>query len=320
MIEGNMSAGNNQLKVVIVGGPTASGKSELAVRLAERFDGEVVNADSMQCYRGLDVGTAKPSPDLLKRVPHHLLGIVDPAVNFTAANYQEEARRVIAEIHARGRLPVLVGGTGLYIKAFLSGLADSPGADATVREMYNRIADREGNENLLEALRKVDPVSAARIHPNNRVRIIRALEVFQQTGRSIAELQKEHGFVLKWCNSLKIGINVERAMLYERINARVDHMVADGLVEEVESLLSMGYSPALKSLSSIGYREICEFLAGHGTFFEAIELIKQNSRRYAKRQLTWFKNDPDMIWFESPLIFESVFSCVSEFMKSDVAI
>ncbi len=175
MIERNTSGGNGQQKVVIVGGPTASGKSELAVQIAERFDGEVVNADSMQCYRGLDIGTAKPSPDLLKRVPHHLLGIVDPDANFTAANYQHEARCVIAEIHARGKLPVLVGGTGLYIKAFLSGLADSPGADMSVREACNRIAEREGNNSLLETLRKVDPVSAARIHPNNRVRIIRAL-------------------------------------------------------------------------------------------------------------------------------------------------
>jgi len=319
-IEGNMSGGNDQLKVVIVGGPTASGKSELAVQLAERFDGEVVNADSMKCYRGLDIGTAKPSPDLLQRVPHHLLGFVDPEVNFTAANYQQEARRVIAEIHARGRLPVLVGGTGLYIKAFLSGLAESPGADAAVREVYNRIADCEGNENLLETLRKVDPVSAARIHPNNRVRIIRALEVFKQTGRSISELQDEHGFTLKWCNSMKIGINVERSELYRRINARVDRMVADGLVEEVESLLSMGYSPALKSLSSIGYREICDFLAANKTFSEACELIRRNSRRYAKRQLTWFKSDPEMIWFESPLIFESVFGSVAEFLRSEVAV
>ena len=319
MNERNMSGGNDQMKVVIVGGPTGSGKSELAVQIAEHFDGEVVNADSMQCYRGLDIGTAKPSPDLLQRVPHHLLGIVDPEADFTAANYQMEARRVVAEINARGKLPVLVGGTGLYIKAFLSGLADSPGADMSVREVCNRIADHEGNNSLLETLRKVDPVSAARIHPNNRVRIIRALEVFKQTGRSISEFQEEHGFMLKWCNSLKIGINVERTELYERINARVDRMVADGLVEEVESLLSIGFSPALKSLSSIGYREICDFFAGNKTFPEAIGLIKQNSRRYAKRQLTWFKNDPEMVWFESPLIFKSVFVRVADFLRSEAA-
>jgi len=317
MNERNMCSGNDQLKVVIVGGPTGSGKSELAVQLAERFDGEVVNADSMQCYRGLDIGTAKPSPELLQRVSHHLLGIVGPEVNFTAAGYQLEARRIVAEIDARGRLPILVGGTGLYIRAFLSGLADSPGADASVREVCNRIADQEGNETLLEALRKVDPVSAARIHPNNRVRIIRAMEVFKQTGRSISEFQDEHGFLPKWCNSLKIGINVERSELYGRINARVDRMIADGLVEEVESLLAMGYSPALKALSSIGYREICDFLAGNRTFSEAIGLIKQNSRRYAKRQLTWFKNDPEMVWFESPLIFESVTASVAEFLRTD---
>ena len=301
--------------VVVIAGPTASGKSELAERLAVRFDGEIVNADSLQVYRGLDIGTAKPSPEALNRIRHHLFNIVDPDEDFTAASYCRLGRETVLDISRRGKTPVVAGGTGLYIKALISGLVEAPGADFFARSEYNKTADRFGNSELFEELRKVDPETASRIHPNNRVRIIRALEVFRQTGKSLSVFQDEHGFMLKWCNSLKIGINVERSELYRRINARVDLMVAAGLVEEVESLLSMGYSPALKSLSSIGYWEICDFLAGNGTFPEAVELIKQNSRRYAKRQLTWFKNDPEMIWFESPLIFESVFARVAEFLE-----
>jgi tRNA dimethylallyltransferase len=313
-MEMNPSGDKVRLKVVVVGGPTASGKSELAVRLAERFDGEVVNADSMQFYRKMDIGTAKPSPDLLKRAPHHLLGIVDPDVNFTAADFQQKARQAIIEIHGRGRLPVLVGGTGLYIKAVLSGLSDSPGADKAAREEYNRIANRYGNEALLEFLREVDPVSAARIHANNRVRIIRALEVFKQTGRTLSSFQDDHGFMMRWCDSLKIALHVERSELYDRINARVDRMIADGLVAEVESLLSMGYAPELKALSAIGYHEISGYLAGKQTLFEAVELIKRNTRRYAKRQLTWFNSDPEVSWFCYPDAFDEISAAVTRFL------
>ena len=306
-------------KIVVIVGPTASGKSELAVRLAERFDGEIVNADSVQVYRGLNIGTAKPSRESMQNIPHHLFNIINPDEEFTAANYRRAAKEIILEICSRSKTAVVVGGTGLYIRALLSGLVDAPGADDAVRSEYNEIAERYGNEQLLEVLRKVDPGAAARIHPNNRLRVIRALEVFRQTGRTISAFQDEHGFMLKWCNSLKIGINVERSQLYERINARVDRMIAAGFVAEVESLLSQGYSPKLKSLSSIGYREICDYLAGGHALSEAIELIKQNSRRYAKRQLTWFKSDLEVKWFEFPLIFESVSTCVTEFLSSENA-
>jgi tRNA dimethylallyltransferase len=306
-------------KIVVIIGPTASGKSELAVRLAESFDGEIINADSMQVYRGLNIGTAKPSMESMRNIPHHLFDIIEPDEDFTAADYSRAAKDKILEICTTGKTAIVVGGTGLYIRALLSGLLDAPGADSAARAEYNDIADRFGNEQLLEALRKVDPDAATRIHPNNRVRIIRALEVFQQTGKTISAFQDEHKFMLKWCNSLKIGISVERSELYRRINARVDRMIADGLVAEVESLLSMGYSPALKSLSSIGYREICDYLAGRNTLPEAIEHIKQSSRHYAKRQLTWFKNDPGIVWFESPLIFECVSVYVKEFLNGDYA-
>jgi len=297
------SVNNNLPSVVVVVGATASGKSELAVRLAERLDGEVVNADSMQIYRGMDIGTAKPAADLLQRVPHHLLGIVAPDVNFTAADFQQEARRVIGEIHARRRMPVVVGGTGLYIRALLHGLSPSPGGDETFRAELTEIAARDGNEVLLERLRSVDPETAGRLHVNDRFRIIRALEVYQQSGRPFSAYQSSHGFAEAWCSSLKIGIDVPRDELYRRINRRVEQMLVDGLVDEVRGLLAAGYHPGLKALRSIGYKEICAYLAGALTLSAATELIQRDSRHYAKRQLTWFKKEPEINWVEYPQTF-----------------
>ena len=295
--------GNNLSAVVVVVGATASGKSELAVRLAERFDGEVVNADSMQVYRGMNIGTARPSAELLQRVPHHLLGIVPPDVNFTAADFQREARRVIGEIHARGHLPIVVGGTGLYIRALLHGLSPSPGGDENFRAELSGIADREGSAVLLDRLRTVDPETAARLHVNDRFRVIRALEVYHQSGRPFSAYQSGHGFAEEWCTALKIGIDVPREELYRRINLRVEQMLADGLVDEVQGLLAAGYDRGLKALRSIGYKEICSCLAGELSLAAATELIKRDTRHYAKRQLTWFKRELEINWVEYPEIF-----------------
>lgn len=292
---------DHSFAVVVIVGPTASGKSELAVQLAEKFDGEVVNADSMQVYRGMDIGTAKPSAEFLQRAPHHLVGVVAPDVNFTAADFQQAARRVIGEIRLRQRLPIVVGGTGLYIRALLGGLAESPGGDETYRAELGALADREGNLLLLERLRRVDPETAARLHVNDRLRIIRALEVHQQSGRPFSEYQS--GFAEAWCTPLKFGIKVERGELYRRINARVDHMIAAGLVEEVQNLLSAGYGRDLKALRSIGYKEICSYLAGELSLAQAIDLIKRDTRHYAKRQLTWFKREAEINWVEYQEIF-----------------
>lgn len=297
------AAGQKLPIVVLVVGPTASGKSELAVSLAERFAGEIVNADSMQVYRGMDIGTAKPSIDILQRVPHHLFGIVTPEVNFTAANFQSLARQVIGEIHGRRNLPIVVGGTGLYIRALLHGLSPSPGGDEGFRAELSAIAEREGNGVLLERLRSVDPSAAARLHVNDRLRIIRALEVYQQSGQPFSLYQSGHGFAESWCSALKIGIDVPREELYRRINLRVEQMIAAGLVEEVQSLLAAGYSRQLKALRSIGYKEICAYLAGEITLPRAVELIKRDSRHYAKRQLTWFKREAEINWVEYPQTF-----------------
>lgn len=301
--------------VILITGATASGKSDLAEKVAAALNGEIVNADSMQVYRGMDIGTAKPSRDSMCRIPHHLFDIADPDEEFSVADYSLIGREVVTGIISRGRQPVVVGGTGLYMRGLLSGLADVPGADLGARAEYNELAERHGNSYLHECLRKVDPVSAEKIHPNNRVRIIRALEVFSSSGRAISAIQSEHGFMHSWCSPVKIAIDLDRAELYERINRRADMMIADGLVEEVESLLAKGYSPQLKALSSIGYKEICSYLAGRQSLAESVNLIKTHSRRYAKRQLTWFKSDPEVTWFKLPIDVEEVLEFVSRRIK-----
>jgi tRNA dimethylallyltransferase len=310
----NMPEGKNIPRVIVVAGPTASGKSDLAEWVADKFSGELINVDSMQVYRGMNIGTAKPSLAAMSAIPHHLFDIVDPDEDFTAAAYVRLARQTVLDICSRGRLPVIVGGTGLYIRALLSGLAESPGGDEAVREEYLQYALANGNEALHKLLCSVDPLAGARLHPNNRVRVIRALEVFKLTGRSIVAFQQEHSFALKWCNYLKVGINVERSELYRRINLRVERMISDGLVAEVQTLLAAGYRPELKSMAAIGYREICSHLAGEVTLEEAVSLIKRNTRHYAKRQLTWFNNEDDITWFSCPLAIDKVDKAVKDFL------
>jgi tRNA dimethylallyltransferase len=300
-------------KMVIILGPTAAGKTELAVRLAERFDGEIVNADSLQVYRRMDIGTAKPSPELRSRVPHHLIDIVDPAGDFSASDFRREAGRVIAEILGRGRKVFLVGGTGLYVKALLMGLAATPSGGGAVRTELEEEARVTGGAELLRHLAEVDPETACRLHPNDLVRIIRALEVYRQTGRPISQFRSEHAFAGDFYDHLKIGISVERAELYRRIEARVERMVDEGLVREMEGLLAAGFDPQLKPLRSIGYKEVSAHLAGEYPLDEAVQLIKRDSRRYAKRQMTWLKSDSEINWVEYPGEFDTICNYVIEF-------
>ncbi len=293
-----MSA-TGKTEIVIIQGPTASGKSELAVRLAEDFAGEIINADSMQVYRGMDIGSAKPSAEMLARVPHHLVGILDPDQPFSAADFSRAAREAIRDIHQRGKKVFIVGGTGLYIKALTRGLINSPGGSEEIRRELGAVAAEFGNPELHRRLSAVDPVTAEKLHPNDLVRVVRALEVFKMTGRSISELRHEHRFCdVSGYRCLKLGIAVDREELYRRIDDRVERMMESGLVEEVEGLLSKGYSPRLKPMLSLGYRQICDFLSGRYTLQEAASLIKRDTRRYAKRQMTWFRRDDEIIWFE----------------------
>ncbi len=305
--------GGEKIKLVSIVGPTASGKSELAVRLAERFDGEIVNADSMQVYCGMDIGTAKPSPLLRQRVPHHLVDIVSPDVNFSASDFRREAAAAIADIQSRGRKAFVVGGTGLYIRALLQGLVDSPSGDESIRRELVELAQRDGNEEILRRLALVDPETAGRLHPNDRVRVVRALEVYLQTGRPISTFRGEHGFADIHYDCLKIGLRVERQELYRRIENRVEEMIEQGLIAEVEELLRAGFTSDLKAMRSIGYKEICAYLAGEYSLDAAVALIKRDTRRYAKRQMTWFNKDFEINWVEYPDSFVTICNHVIEF-------
>ena len=296
-------------KLLVIAGPTGSGKSELAVRLAERIGGEIVNADSMQMYRGMDVGTAKPKAEALARVPHHLLDIVSPAQNFTASDFRREATAAIDDIQSRGRKALVVGGTGLYIRALLEGLVDSPTGDPVLRLQFLEV----DGEELLRRLSQVDPETASRLHANDRLRIIRALEVFSQTGRPISDFRSQHGFSGAYYDTLKLAIRVERQELYRRIDLRVDQMLQDGLVAEVRSLLASGFTMESKAMRAIGYKEIQAFLAEETSLYEAVSLIKRDTRRYAKRQMTWFNRENDINWLEYPESFANILEHVIEF-------
>ncbi len=302
-----------QPKLLVIVGPTASGKSALALRLAEQLDAEIVNADSMQVYRGMDIGTAKPSAEERARVPHHLLDVADPDRLFSAADFANAADAVIADITARGKRAIVVGGTGLYIRALLKGLVDSPSGAGEIRAALQEEAGRLGNEAMLELLRQVDPEAAARMHPNNLVRIIRALEVYRMTGVPLSRYQQEHDFGRERYRALQIGIRVERAELYRRIERRVDAMVASGLEREVRRLLNAGWNRDLKAMRSIGYKEMTAWLTGECTQDEAVALIKRDTRRYAKRQLTWFNAERDILWLEYPEKFDTISQLAHEF-------
>lgn len=297
---------DEKIRVLVIQGPTASGKSDLAVQLAEEIGGEIINADSMQVYRGMDIGTAKPSPDCRGRVPHHLLDIVDPDQSFSAGDFRRAAVKAIEEIHSRGHKPVIVGGTGLYIRALLKGLVEAPPADAAYRDELQALLAVGGGETLLSRLALVDPETAAILHPNDHVRIIRALEVFRLTATPISRFRTTHRFMAEDYRCLKIGISVDREELYRRIERRVDSMLAEGFIDEVRRLLGQGYSSTLKAMKSIGYRELCSCMAGEISIEEAVTLIKRNTRRYAKRQETWLRGEREISWVEYPKSFATI--------------
>lgn len=285
-----------QQKVVIIAGPTASGKSSLGVELALSLGGEILNADSMQVYRGMDVGTAKPTLEEQKGIPHHLLDVVDPDEDFSAATFRSMALALVREICSRGKICLVVGGTGLYIKALLGGLLRSPPADPRLRETLRLECDNHGSTRLYERLKLLDPESASRVHPNDKVRIIRSLEIIHLTNRRPSELSREHGFRDRALGALKLCLKINREELYHRINRRSAAMLRAGLVGETESLLSKGYSSQLKPMKSIGYRHIVKYLEGTWSLAEATRNLQRDTRRYAKRQLTWFRADPEFTW------------------------
>jgi len=283
--------------LIIFTGPTGVGKTDLAIRLAEEFDGEIISADSMQVYRYLDIGTAKPSAKEQARVHHHLIDIVDPDEEFNAAMFAEQADAAIHSLHERGKRIFVVGGTGLYLDALIGGLLKAPGADGRLRDLYREEAARHGEGFLYERLKTIDPVAAKSIHPNDLVRTIRALEVMEQTGQSIVAIRGEHRFGSRVYDCIKIGLTIDRALLYERINNRVDRMMADGLIEEGQRLLEMGYDEEALPLQAMTYRNVISYIRGNQSRQDMVRLIKRDTRHYARRQLTWFRKDPDIKWF-----------------------
>ena len=283
----------NKPLLPVIAGPTASGKTALAVELALRLDGEVVSADSMQVYEPLRIGTARPAEAELRGVPHHLLGFLPLTEKYSVARYAGDARRAIAEIRARGRLPFLCGGTGLYIDAVVDNLQFAGnGEDPAVREELARRADREGIEPLLAELRAVDPETAERLHPSNRGRILRALELYRTTGMTMSEQLRFSRSVPPPFEARVLVLDCrDRAVLYGRINRRVDEMLAAGLLQEAEQALAAPTAPT--ALQAIGYKELAPYFAGELPLAEAVENLKRSTRRYAKRQLTWFRRRRD---------------------------
>ncbi|MDP6180368.1 MAG: tRNA (adenosine(37)-N6)-dimethylallyltransferase MiaA [Desulfatiglandales bacterium] len=299
-------------KVVVITGPTASGKSSLAIELARYLGGEIVNADSMQVYRGMDVGTAKPTTMERRGVPHHLLDVVDPDENFDAALYRSLAIPLLMDIASREKICFVVGGTGLYIKSLLSGLLKCPSTDPALRKKMLLEWEGDGPISLHERLKRLDPESARKIHPNDKVRVIRALEVIHLTNKPFSSLIQQHDFKDRPFQALKIYLQMDRERLYFKINQRSLAMIEAGLVHETEHLLGKGYSPDLKSMKSLGYRHMVKFLDGSCGLDEAILQLQVDTRRYAKRQLTWFKADPEIIWMK-PEDWDGIFKKIEEF-------
>jgi tRNA dimethylallyltransferase len=284
-------------KLLVLIGPTAVGKTQTSIKLAKAFNGEIISGDSMQIYKKMDIGTAKIMQAEMEGIPHYLIDIKNPDESFSAAEFQELGREKISDISNRGRLPMIVGGTGLYIQSVLFDyhFSEAP-SDASFRKNLEMQAEKDGNIVLHEQLMRMDPESGRRIHPNNIRRVIRAIEIFHCTGKTMSELQQSQPIESIYDVAI-IGLTLEREKLYERINKRVEIMIENGLIKEVETLFQQGYKDC-QSIQAIGYKELYEYFYGNVTLEEAVENLKQNSRRYAKRQLTWFRNKMDVKWFD----------------------
>jgi tRNA dimethylallyltransferase len=302
-------------KIVIVLGATAVGKSEIALQLAEKVNGEIVNADSQQVYRLMDIGTGKPSKADRERVRHHLIDIVAPNEEFNAALFRRLATESIRQIHARGRNVIVCGGTGLYLKALTRGLFEGPGQDPEVRQALEQEIAANGVASLYQRLEKIDPTVGSSIHPNDRQRIVRALEVYRLTGRPLSEWQKEHGFQENPFTIFKIGLLRERAELYNLIDLRCERIIEEGLLEEIRGLVERGFHLDLKPLRSVGYRQMGQVLRGTQSLNDAIEEMKQETRHLAKRQLTWFRRDDEIRWFHPEGQSKEIVTAIDRFLS-----
>ena len=301
-------------RVVILLGPTGVGKSDLAIELAEEFGGEIISADSMQVYQQMDIGTAKPTLMEQKRIRHHLIDLVTPDQPFHAGLYRRLGRKTIDQLFRDGKPIWVVGGTGLYIKTLTQGLFASPKIDPLVRESLKKEGEEKGGDFLYQRLEKVDPKTASQLHPHDLFRTIRALEIFDSTGIPISFFREQHRFGERPYVTLKIGLEMKRDVLYDRIEKRVDRMIERGLVQEVRGLMEMGYGAELKPMQSLGYKQMVQFLSKKTEWTEAVRQIKRETRHYAKRQWTWFKADPEVHWRDQPTDRERIFLGIASFL------
>lgn len=294
-------------KVVAIVGPTAVGKTALSIELAKRFDGEIISGDSMQVYKGMDIGTAKVTAEEMAGIPHYMIDIKNPNEPFTIADFQKEVRHYIEVITNKNKLPIIVGGSGLYIQAALYDYNFSIGKrDEKITKELEFFVEEHGIMPLYEELTKIDKEQAEKIHPNNHRRVIRAIEVYRKTGKTLTQLQQDQTTTSPY-EPILIGLDMDRDLLYERINARVDQMIDDGLIEEVKSLYNRGFEHS-QAMRAIGYKELIPYLKSEQSLADCIEVLKRNSRRFAKRQYTWFKNKMDVNWYTiTPDTYNKVF-------------
>jgi tRNA dimethylallyltransferase len=304
----------NPEKILLICGPTCTGKTALGVELAERFGGEIISADSRQVYRFMDIGTAKPEADILRRARHHLLDVRNPDEYFSASDFRALAIDAIHDARGRHKLPIVVGGTGMYIKVLFSGIFPGAPASAKVRERLKSEAATAGTPALHERLRARDPEAASRIHQNDLIRIIRALEIHETTGKTLDEAWKGTAALSGFEPPLRICLDMERKRLYENIDKRVDTMMEKGFENEVRGLLKMGYGRDLNSMSGVGYRELSAYIAGEIGLDQAVSGTKMNTRRYAKRQLTWFRADKEASWYDPFSDTDKIISAAGKYL------
>jgi tRNA dimethylallyltransferase len=283
--------------VISIMGPTAVGKTNLSIEIAKRFNGEIISGDSMQVYKEMDIGTAKIKKSEMENIPHHMIDIKEPDEEFSVADFKQNVQYYIEEVSKRNKLPILVGGSGLYIQAALYdyNFSNQKRDEVLTQKLEKRI-EKEGPIPIYHELKEIDPIQAEKIHPNNYRRVIRALEIYETTGKTMTEYQKEQTFESPY-NLILIGLEMDRTELYQRINHRVDKMIEEGLIQEVKLLVDKGYENC-QSMNAIGYKELVPYVRGGSSLDEAIETLKRNSRRYAKRQYTWFKNKMNINWYD----------------------
>ncbi len=312
----------DRLPLLVITGPTAVGKTELSLRIAEKYNGEIISADSMQIYRYMDIGTAKVGLKERENIKHHLIDIINPDEEFSVAEYQKRVDILIPEILERKALPVLVGGTGLYIKAVVDGfLFPEMEKDEELRYSLERDADRYGSEYLHDRLKEIDPELAKKLHPNDRRRIIRAIEIYEKTGYNYSYYMRKQEERPSRYNTLKIGLIRDREELYSRINKRVDLMIEKGLVEEIKNLFELGYNLSITAFQGLGYKEIIGYLEQKYSLEEAVRILKKNTRNYAKRQISWFKREKDINWFnlstlDGDMVYEKIIELIDKWQYS----